>query len=326
MPPGWFNKKKDEAGSAHPSWLDEDEPAGGREAQDDMAVGGDETSPLVADNDDDGSGYGGTFDAQPGGDDDDDALPGMRSRDEESNVSSWHEEGGVSPTSTSPSSPEASGSGRSSSSRPASLSKQTSTRTRMNEYKAKVEDRRRKMLSGLPRRNCCHALFIFLNMVAVAACLCMILSEVIPLFFVEQTLLQITLRSYITFFCLIFIVAELELPLPFVGSSQSLHNFLSKGFNYTFVAIVGLEQAQADLVEETVKHRSADPMGIEWGWFHALFVEVPAYIMFGTGVIYMIMGLLCMRRVRDRCREDYAQRMEEYFEARESEKKSLLVK
>ena len=67
-------------------------------------------------------------------------------------------------------------------------------------------------------------------------------------------------------------------------------------------------------------------MGIEWSWFHALFVEVPAYIMFGTGVIYMIMGLLCMRPVRDRCREDYARRMEEYFEVREAEKKSLLAK
>ena len=173
MPPGWF-KKKDEVGSAHPSWLDEDErtATAGREAQDDMAVGGDETSPLVADNDgnDDinGAGYGGTtLDALPG-DDDDDGLPGMRSRDEESNVSSWHEEDG---SPTSPSSQEASSSRRSSSSRPASLSEKSSTRTRMNEYKAKLEDRRRKMLSGLPRRNCCHGLFIFLNIVAVAACL-----------------------------------------------------------------------------------------------------------------------------------------------------------
>ena len=323
MPPGWF-RKKDEEGSHNPSWLDEDEPVGVREAGDDTGEGyadgggGEETSPLI---DDDGggdsaSGYGGTLDSPHS---DDEGLPGVKSRDEESNVSSWHEDA---------TSQEALASGRSSSSSrpPASVAKSSSATTRMNEYKAKLEERRRKMLSGLPRRNCCHGLFIVLNIIAVAACLCMILSEALPLFFIEMKLLQIILRCYITFFCLIFIVAELELPLPFVGSSQSLHNFISKGFNFTFVAIVGLEQAQADLVEETVKHRNADPMGIEWSWFHALFVEIPAYIMLGTGILYMIMGLLCLRPVRDRCREDYARRMEEYFEAREAEKKSLLAR
>lgn len=241
-------------GSHNPSWLDEDEPTAAVAVvpEDDGDIA-DETSPLVADDEDDGNGYGGT-DAPS----DDEGLPGVptRSRDEESNVS-WHED------------ETASASGGSSRQRPSrgKLEKKASTRTRMNEYKAKLEDRRRKMLSGLPRRNCCHGLFIFLNIVAVAACLCMILSEVIPLFFIEQRLLQLTLRCYITFFCIIFIVAELELPLPFVGSSQSLHNFISKGFNFTFVAIVGLEQAQADLVEERVEHHNADPMGMEWSWF-----------------------------------------------------------
>ena len=321
MPPGWFGKKPiDEEGSANPGWLNEE--ADGEHV---AAVAGenatsahDETSPLIADADEEeddyddvmeygNSGYG-TGSAHP---DDEESSTGLTS-------SNWHEDDAIaSPSSSRGPSP----------SRPklGTRKKKVSTRTRMDEYKAKLVDRRRKMLSGLPRRNCCHGLFIIINIIAVAACLLLILSQVLPIFVVKevQTILQLTLRGYLTFFCLIFIFAEMELPLPFVRSSQSLHNFISKGFNYTFVAIVAMEQAQADLVEEFIKKRTNDPMGMDLSWFHALFVEIPAWVMLGVGALYMVMGILCMRPVRDRCREDYARRMEEYFETREALQRSL---
>ena len=65
-------------------------------------------------------------------------------------------------------------------------------------------------------------------------------------------------------------------------------------------------------------------MGVEWGWFNALFVEIPAWIMLGVGLLYIVMGIFCMRPLRDRCREDYAARMELYFEAREEGKSKKL--
>lgn len=329
MPPGWFGKKAiDEEGSANPGWLNEE--ADGEHV---AAVAGadagenatsahdhDETSPLIADADEEEDDYDDSMEYGNSGYGAGSAHPD----DEESSTSltssNWHEDDAIA-------SPSLSSSRRSSSSRPklGTGKKKVSTRTRMNEYKAKLEERRRKMLSGLPRRNCCHGLFIIINIIAVAACLLLILSQVLPIFFVKevQTILQLTLRGYLTFFCLIFICAEMELPLPFVRSSQSLHNFISKGFNYTFVAIVAMEQAQADLVEESIKKRTNDPMGMDLSWFHALFVEIPAWVMLGVGALYMVMGILCMRPVRDRCREDYARRMEEYFETREALQRSL---
>ena len=296
----WFGKKPTEEGSPNPGWLNEEADSDhaaavfGADDEDDAVGAGGETSPLIADEYDDAMEYGnsgyGTGSAHPD--------------DEESNSSptssNWHEDDVIATPSRL---------GR----------KKVSTRTRMNEYKAKLEERRRKMLSGLPRRNCCHGLFIVLNIIAVAACLLLILSQVLPIIFVkDQNLLQITLRGYLTFFCLIFIFAEMELPLPFVRSSQSLHNFISKGFNYSFVSICAMTQAEADLIEESIKKRTTDPMGIDFSWFHALFVEIPAWVMLGVGALYMLLGILCMRPVRDRCREDYARRMEEYFEIRES--------
>uniref|UniRef100_A0A7S0AVP1 Transmembrane protein n=1 Tax=Minutocellus polymorphus TaxID=265543 RepID=A0A7S0AVP1_9STRA len=324
MPPGWFGKKPTEEGSPNPGWLNEEADSdhvaavSGADEEDNAVGAGRETSPLIAADDEEeeydeameygNSGYG-TGSAHPD--------------DEESNTSptssNWHEDDAIT-------TPSRSSSQRSSSSRPklGTGTKKVSTRTRMNEYKTKLEERRRKMLSGLPRRNCCHGLFIILNIIAVAACLLLILSQVLPIFFVkEQTLLQLTLRGYLTFFCLIFIFAEMELPLPFVRSSQSLHNFISKGFNYSFVSICAMTQAEADLIEESIKKRTMDPMGIDFSWFHALFVEIPAWVMLGVGALYMLLGILCMRPVRDRCREDYARRMEDYFETREALQRSL---
>ena len=155
MPPGWFGKKAiDEEGSANPGWLNEE--ADGEHV---AAVAGadagenatsahdhDETSPLIADADDEeddyddameygNSGYG-TGSAHP---DDEESSTSLTS-------SNLHEDDAIA-------SPSLSSSRRSSSSRPklGTGKKKVSTRTRMNEYKAKLEERRRKMLSGLPR-------------------------------------------------------------------------------------------------------------------------------------------------------------------------------
>ena len=232
--------------------------------------------------------------------------------------------------------------------------KRPTTRSRMRKYQAKLEERRRRMLAGLPRRSCCHLIFVFLNVVAVASCLLMLASQVAPLIDLamgggggeegsrggsgsaaadphakrEARGLQIALRCYLAFFCLVFVLAELECPIPLIRSSQSLHNFLSKGFNYTFVAVVGMEQAEADLVAGTLRRggggsssspsHPVDPGQLEWGWLVALLVEVPAWTMLGVGLTYMLLGLFCQRPVRDRCREEYAGRMEGYFQSRQA--------
>jgi len=268
MPPGWFGKKPtgDEEGSPNPGWLNEAADGehvaavAGVDAEENVMSAHDEATPLIAADDEEDEYDGATESGNSGY-----GTGSAHRDDEESNAShtssNWHEDDATK-------TPSLSSSRRSLSFRPklgTGRKQKVSTRTRMNEYKAKLEERRRKMLSGLPRRNCCHGLFIIINIIAVTACLLLILSQVLPIFFLkEQTLLQLSLRGYLTFFSFIFIFAEMELPLPLVRSSQSLHNFISKGFNYTFVAIVAMEQAQADLVEESIKNRTSDPMGMDF--------------------------------------------------------------
>ena len=119
-------------------------------------------------------------------------------------------------------------------------------KTNIDEYKTKLESRQKIHSGGLPRRNCCHGMFIFLNIVSILACLAMIVSKVLPLFLTnvihEQSYVQLAIRCYIAFFCLIFILAELEAPM--VRTNGTLQNFISKGFNYTFMAAVAMGQIE----------------------------------------------------------------------------------
>ena len=200
-------------------------------------------------------------------------------------------------------------------------------KTNIDEYKTKLESRQKIHSGGLPRRNCCHAMFIFLSVVSVLTCLAMIVSKVLPLFLTndihEQSYVQLAIRGYIAFFCLIFILAEVEAPI--VRTNGNLQNFISKGFNYTFVAAVAMGQIEATLAVKSIKKVSEGPLGIDWSEISVIFVELPPWIMGGVGLLYMVLGLLCMRAVRDRCREDYQRRLEDYFEAKAAAERDELI-
>lgn len=55
-------------------------------------------------------------------------------------------------------------------------------KTNIDEYKTSLESRQKIHSGGLPRRNCCHGMFIFLSIASILTCLAMIISKVLPLF------------------------------------------------------------------------------------------------------------------------------------------------
>ena len=204
---------------------------------------------------------------------------------------------------------------------------QEKKKTNMDEYKTKQDHRAKIHSEGLPRRNCCHGMFIFLSIISILTSLAMIVSKILPLFLTDdvhkQSYVQLAIRCYIAFFSLVFILAELEAPI--VRKNVSLQNFISKGFNYTFVAVVAMGQIEATLAVRTIKKASEGPLGIDWSEFNVIFIELPPWIMAGVGLLYIFLGLLCMRAVRDRCREDYRRRMEEFFEAKAAAERDELI-
>ena len=157
------------------------------------------------------------------------------------------------------------------------------------------------------RKSCLHIFFDFVGSVTSISALCMVLSQVLPLFFVDECEIgpvQMALRVYMTVFCVGVIVAELE--CLFINSMPLLHNWLVRGIVYSFLGIVGMEESVA--VKFDFKNDDNNVTTTKEG--HAsLFIKLSSYAMTAMGALYFLMGCLCMRRLRDNCRMKYNERI-----------------
>jgi hypothetical protein len=112
------------------------------------------------------------------------------------------------------------------------------------------------------------------------------------------SLTAIVERLYLTIFCLLVIVTESSAPIPIVRNSQILQNYCSRGFLYSFIGIICLEEAYSERVKGLLANvANVDGFHIAWA---ALFMEFSAWLMLAMGMLYMVLGLLCLKLLRDR--------------------------
>jgi len=190
------------------------------------------------------------------------------------------------------------------------------TNQKRKKSKAKTTTRGKKRVP--PRRNCCHSFFIVVQIAAILANLCMIAIEVVPMVFdlrAHKTpdavkILDVALRCYFTFFSTCFLVTELE------WIDSSLNNWITRGFLYTFLGVVAREQHLAMLANGTlvVKENSKEYWNGVWA---SLFVEISSWWIIGIGILYFLLGLFCMKAVRNRFREQYQSRLRDFYEEEE---------
>jgi len=158
------------------------------------------------------------------------------------------------------------------------------------------------------RKSCLHLFFDCVSSVTALSALCMGLSQVLPMFFVDEGEIgpvQMALRVYMTLFCVGVIVAELECLL--INRMPLLHSWLVRGIVYSFLGIVGMEESVAVKFDLNNDDDSSVPTTREG---HAsLFIKLSSYAMTALGVLYFLMGCLCMRRLRDNCRTKYNERI-----------------
>ena len=117
---------------------------------------------------------------------------------------------------------------------------------------------------------------------------------------------------YISFFCVSFILVESDIPVPFLKDSPILNNWISRGFLYSFIGLIGVQEAYSERVEELVGHAN-DRFHVAWV---PTFMQISSWIMVATGYIYMLMGLCCLKGLRDRLRENFRLRLKDYNEAK----------
>jgi hypothetical protein len=106
-------------------------------------------------------------------------------------------------------------------------------------------------------------------------------------------------------------MVEYDLNIPFVRQSVFLQTYASRGFLYSFLGLTCLEEAYSERVNDMLAHANEK---FHVAWF-ALFLQVSAWSLCALGVLYFVMGLFCMKRVRDKLVKQDRERWKEYREA-----------
>jgi len=77
---------------------------------------------------------------------------------------------------------------------------------------------------------------------------------------------------------------------------------------YSFIGLIGMEEAYSSRVQDLVEHAN-DKFHVSWV---PLFMQISSWVMFVTGCVYMLMGVLCLQRVKTSLRDSYLERLKEY--------------
>jgi hypothetical protein len=80
--------------------------------------------------------------------------------------------------------------------------------------------------------------------------------------------------------------------------SKILQLWFTRGLFYSFVGVLGLEE------NDTASSKAAVPQ------MATTYIAVVAWLMVATGMLYSLLGLLCLQGWEQRLRRDYAQRRE----------------
>lgn len=74
---------------------------------------------------------------------------------------------------------------------------------------------------------------------------------------------------------------------------------MSRGFLYSLVGIISVQEANNERTQSMFAH-SESPVHVLW---LAIFMSISSWMMFGTGLLYFAMGLVCLKGVRDRMQQ-----------------------
>ena len=172
-----------------------------------------------------------------------------------------------------------------------------------------------------PQKSICHLLFDSVRYLAIIASSMMLLMQLVPLYILksESTWLQIAVRSYLAIFCLFFILTESNIPILRDLLSKFAHsNWILRGFLYSFIGLIGIEQNLAIKVADIAAGTSV--LGPTYGTlFASLFMDITTWTMISVGILYFVLGLLCMQQWYEKLGKNHNQKVREYKQKKKRE-------
>ena len=106
-----------------------------------------------------------------------------------------------------------------------------------------------------------------------------------------------------TIFCILFLMSELRVEF-FLDRAGSFRSWFQRGFLYTWVGVMGMEESVSALGQAYPQYPDASNLVI------STLLRASSLAMFGVGVLYMLMSMLCLRSVS----ENLQQRQQQQFD------------
>lgn len=170
----------------------------------------------------------------------------------------------------------------------------------------------------VPGQNPCLWLFHLLQGIGIVNSICLLATQILPLVLARSDIiakfgiLALALKAYIALLCLLFALTESDLKIPFIRDSPLLQRFWSRGFLYSFLGLICVEEANSEHIRDIIQSSSSAALRVGWA---SVFMEISSWSMLGVGVIYMLLGLCCCKRFRDRLKDKEVEDWREYRKA-----------
>jgi len=121
--------------------------------------------------------------------------------------------------------------------------------------------------------------------VTILAALSVAAGQVLSTIYLPSlTLPSVALRMYGTVFCLAVVLFEMEWTKP-IREMIIVQNWVLRGLLYAFIGLLGQEEESEPNIPRDAINR---------------YIMLASWTMIAAGLMYILMGLACMKQVRDK--------------------------
>lgn len=171
-----------------------------------------------------------------------------------------------------------------------------------------------------PKQNCCVKIFSTVTVFALVTNLTLIVSQILPLVLYPLKEFEpsfLALKVYLCIFSILLIVVEVDNDnVPFFRDALFLKTYATRGFFYTFLGLVCFDLSHLEKTRQMTRDNADSKMipSFDDSWF-ALVDLIAACELIALGILYFLMGIICLQGIRNRWVQEERQKWKNYREA-----------
>lgn len=173
-------------------------------------------------------------------------------------------------------------------------------------------DQNRLVSSHLGGRRPQHKFFLVVSGAAGLSGINNIAAQFIAITFPNNPIMDVILRLYMIALFVVVVMNELEFT-SFIRESKILTDWVTRGIFYTFLGILGVVEYDVG-ADNHYRYRNQsynnkngyyNPMMPTKEDFVEWYLFLVSWIMFGVGVVYIVLGAMCMQRKFNALKNEY---------------------